>query len=238
MKTPNVTEGEEMRVESVVEQNIAAMVHELTNRSSTTLIERQGNDLVIKMTNGEEVVVESFFIAFSETQFHEMQAGVYGQDEAVDVVEVADTSFDENDDDANNDAPQTAAHTGGDMGIGGILAIGAGVALVGGAAGGGGSSSSSSDEEEPVITEDEEPVTAAMMDLDDEHPDNAQMTQEEFAELVAAGEDGADTADAAEAAPAEPVIMDGENSELAMAQFDMAPTETAWDDMSQQAEVI
>ncbi|MFX4300162.1 BapA prefix-like domain-containing protein [Pseudosulfitobacter pseudonitzschiae] len=241
MRNPNETQGKEMRVESVVEQNIAAMVNELTNRASTTLIERQGNDLVIKMTNGEEVVVESFFIAFTETQFHQMQAGVYGNEEVVDVVEVAEVPEDTGVDEPE-DAIDSSTSSGGIAGIGGILAAGAGIALVGGAAGGGSSGGSGPAEEEEEIVD--ETIAAAMMDLEDGQSDEAQMTQEEFAALIdAADEAGSNPEEETTEASTEEVaenstVLGQVDDDLAMAQLDMAPSDTAWDDLSQQVDVI
>lgn len=252
MKNEHITEGEDMRVESVVEQNIASMVHELTNRPSTTLIERQGNDLVIKMSNGEEVIVESFFIAFSETQFHEMQAGVYGQDapmEVVEVAEVADTGADE----AANDQP-AETHGGDAGGMGAVIGGVVGLAALGGMAGGGGGGGSSDDDDDDddVATPPASPQQAAAMDLEDEEDQGEDKAAEEAAELVAA-EDGdanisqeefaalmavdgeatvSDETVEAEAAPA------GDDEAMTMAQFDMAPADTHMHDMSQQADVI
>lgn len=181
MKDTNPTEDTEMRAENVIEMNIAAMVHELTNRSSTTLIERQGNDLVIKMTNGEEIVVESFFIAFNETQFHEMQAGIYGEDnaDAVDVVEVDPTDAADDADDAQDHMPDAPA---GDASP--LLVAGGAMAVVAALAGGGGGSDDDDDDDASASTASSS-ATVQMASLDQPDDEDADETDETASEEAA-----------------------------------------------------
>lgn len=239
MEDATMTNTTEVRTETVVEQNIASMVHELTNRASTTLIGRDGNNLVISMTGGEEVIVESFFIAFTEAEFHEMQAGIYGQEEVIEVADESVYASDDTDDDI--DDVEMASDAGAGVGIGAVGAGVLGLAALAAAGGGGGGGSSSSDDDDDDAADEAPEVVALMAEIEEPADGDAEMVApEEVTEDDLPPEDDAEVAeliDESEAggAPTD-VFIGGEDTSYASAL--MASEDVSWDDLSAQADII